>query len=287
MLMPIPRRSLLKAMAAAPAASLIPARAPGGIVDTHVYVGRWPFRRMPGEEMPELTAQLRAHGVTRACAGSFEGVFHKDLAAANERLARQCADAPPGFYVPFGAVNVQFPDWEEDLRRCHEQYRMPGIRVHPGYHNYTLADPAFARLLRLAAERGLVVQLVCWLEDERHHNPRMPVPTVALEPLPGLIEPIPNLRLVLQNGFQTVGRAEAVLKRLKGRPNVYYDFGMLDALLELRLLIDTVGLDAVVLGSYSPMFYFESVELKMQESALDDAERVAVSRTNATRLLRV
>jgi hypothetical protein len=46
------------------------------MIDTNVYLSRWPFRRLRGDETPELVAMLRRAGVTQAWAGSFDGVLH-------------------------------------------------------------------------------------------------------------------------------------------------------------------------------------------------------------------
>ncbi len=36
------------------------------IVDTNVYLSRWPFRRLPGDEPADLVAKLRSRNVTQA-----------------------------------------------------------------------------------------------------------------------------------------------------------------------------------------------------------------------------
>jgi len=254
-------------------------------IDTHVYVSRWPFRRMDGDETPELVAMLHRQGVTQAWTGTFDALFHKNLSKANERLARECEVHGKGLLLPFGAINPKLPDWEEDVRRCHEQFRMRGIRLHPNYHNYTLRDPDFARLLRAAAERGLIVQVAAWMEDERTQNPLVQVRIVDLSPLPALLERVPAARVVVLNAGISVTPIEPVLAPFKRFDRVAFDFAMLEGMAHLPALVRVVGIERVVFGSYSPMFYFESAALKMREGDLTPEQTAAVVAGNARRLL--
>src|SRR6476659_9274710 len=60
------------------------------IIDTHVYIGHWPYQQLSSEDPAKLGDELRRSNVTQAWVSSFEGLFHKDIAAVNQRLATAC-----------------------------------------------------------------------------------------------------------------------------------------------------------------------------------------------------
>ncbi len=254
------------------------------IVDVNVNLSRWPFRRLPCDELPKLAGKLRACGVTEAWAGSFDGVFHKDVGGVNARLVDECRRCRGGLLRPFGSVNPTLPDWREDLRRCHEDYRMPGIRLHPGYHGYRLDDPAFAELLTRAQRRGLIVQLAVRMEDPRVQHPLMRVPDVDTGPLPGLLAAHPELRLVLLGGLQTL-RGDAITS-LIGAGEVYFEISMLEGVGGISNLLSRVPVDRILFGSHFPLFILESATFKLQESKLHPAQSNAITHENAKRLLK-
>jgi hypothetical protein len=254
----------------------------GGLIDVNVSLSRWPLRRLPCDDSPALVAKLRRHGVTQAWAGSFDGLLEKDLGAVNARLAVECRQHGRGLLLPFGGVNPKAPDWEEELRRCAEVHQMAGVRLHPNYHGYRLDDADFGRLLRLAADRRLIVQLALAMEDERAMHPLLRVEPVNPAPLADMVKQTPGLRLVLLNALRTL-QGEP-LRKLLAAGEVYVEVATLEGVGGVARFLEQVPMPRVLFGSHAPFYYFESALLKLQESPLSQPQLETIRRENAQRL---
>lgn len=252
------------------------------IVDTNVWLSRWPFRRLPHDEPQALAEMLRRHGVVEAWVGSFDGLLHRDIAGINERLVKQCRETAADLFIPFGTVNPRLPDWQEDLRRCHAEHQMPGIRLTPAHHGYGLDEPEAAELLPEAARRGLIVQLVVSLEDQRTQHPLHRVASVDAAPLVELVRRMSELRLVLL-GAPGVLKPD-LIERLAAAGQVYFEIATLEGVGGVAKLIERVTVDRILFGSASPFFYFESARLKLQESELAGEQLARIGAANARRL---
>jgi predicted TIM-barrel fold metal-dependent hydrolase len=253
---------------------------PDSIVDTHAYVGHWPHATLPSDDVSKFVTSLRSKNISQAWVGSFDALFHKDIAGVNQLLAESCSRSASGMFVPFGAVNPMFPDWEEDVRRCHEVFHMSGIRLHPNYHGYSLDDPRFARLLDLAATRGLIVQLVVSLEIEKHLwlNPR--TPAVDLTPLataPGMA----GMTLIIAGAANTIDGG--LTRELARKKNVYFDFAGQES--PLNKLIGQISIDRLLFGSAVPLHAQENSMSLLMRANLNDKDKQAIQHANARKLI--
>ena len=258
-----------------------PPQRPWEIIDTNLNLFQWPFRKLPYDQTAALVSKLQSLNIKQAWVGSFEGVLHRDLDGVNARLAEACRAAPTDLLVPFGSVNPELPDWEEDLRRCHETLQMPGIRLHPNYHGYGLDDPRFARLLAMAAERNLRVQIAVAMEDGRTQHAGLQVPDVDLAPLPEVMQRVPDAKVMLLNY-----RPSAVsVEQLRGVPGISFDTARVEATDGIRRLIGAVSAERVMHGSHSPLLVMEAALIKVYESELSEMEIRRLLSHNAANML--
>lgn len=244
-------------------------------VDTNVSLFQWPFRRLPLDGVSKLLSTLNTLGTQEAWAGSFEALLHRDIGGVNARLAAECRRHRQ--LRPIGAVNPTLPDWEEDLRRCHEDIGMHAIRVHPNYHGYLLDDPRFIRLVELAAKRGLLIQLTVAMEDERTHHPLVHVKDVDLTPLPAICQQQPMARLQILN----LRPRGATLAQLAKVANVMFDTSRMEDTHGVKRLLRHVPVSRVMFGSHAPFLIPQAAIIRMHESKLPDHDMQSILHSNA------
>jgi predicted TIM-barrel fold metal-dependent hydrolase len=262
-----------------------------GIIDTNVNLFHWPFRPLKYRNTKALVAKLKKHRVTEAWSGSFEALLFKDMNGVNARLAAECLEHGPGFLIPFGSVNLAWPDWEDDVRRCHEVYKMPGIRIYPGYQPFDLGHPGMENLVKMISERGLVLQVVFGMEDPRVHHPIINVGPVTFAPLLKAVRGTPHAKVQLLH-FDGSIRGDG-LSQFMAQTNTFIDISRLEGNGAVGRMIGSVqGLNSgrvpverIVFGSHAPYFPIETAILKLIESPLDAQQLQAIMQGNARQLL--
>jgi hypothetical protein len=251
-------------------------------VDCNISLGHWPFRFHAGQEpssIPDQCAKLRKQGLTQGWAGCIEGIFYRDVAAANTILHERCVQHASSLLLPVYSINPTLPSWEHDLSRCTIIDDFRAIRLHPNYHGYALDDARFLKLIEAATSGKFLIQIVAQMEDERTQHPLMQVKPVNFKPLPAALKKVPAARVMVLNANRAMS-----MTALQGCP-VWLDIAMLEGVGGVENLLRDWPLDKLVFGSHAPLFYWESAKLKLQESDLSDKQLAAITHQNATRCL--
>jgi len=116
--------------------------------------------------------------------------------------------------------------WEEDVRRCHEVHKMPGLRIYPGYQPFDLDHSAMENLVKMTAARGLILQVVFGMEDPRVHHPIITVGPVTFAPLLKAVQSTPNAKVQLLH-FPGSSQGQD-LARFMTEPNTVMDISRLE-----------------------------------------------------------
>ena len=249
------------------------------IIDTNISLFRWPFRRLPLDDPDALVKKLRSLGIAQGWAGSFEAILHRDIAGVNQRLADACRNRVE--LIAVGSINPELPDWENDFRQCTEEHDMPGIRLHPNYHGYTLDDPRFRRIVELATTAGRFIQIAAAMEDTRTQHALVQVPDVDFAPLVKLLKVMPGARVQILNQ----NLRPPLLLQLAETPGVYFDTSRVDGTDGVPQLVLNVLPGRVLFGSHAPFLIPEAALIRVHESGvLDEASLRALLSENARQL---
>jgi len=250
------------------------------IIDASTYVGHWPFRALPHRTVRDLLRQMNEHGIDKAVVSSIHAMFYKNAHEANHELHRETRRHRDRL-IPFGTLNPTYPGWEDDMRQCRETFGMPGLRLIPQYHGYTLADACATEIVKAATELKMVVSLSGRIVDRRPRSPHDHPQEITDEQILTLFRRTREARYLLVNTWTLLYR------RLPKQPVVWMDTCRYRAAPshDLENLIKGIGSDRVVFGSSMLLRYPKPALIEMELLKASKVVKEKIYSRNLAKLL--
>lgn len=257
------------------------------IVDVNAYLGPFAFRRLRHNTPESLLALMDSKGIDRAVVSSAAAITYRNAQAGNEDVAAQIRGYRDRL-TPFAVINPFYAGWQDDLKACHEDFGMTGLRLYPKWHNYQLADPCCQELVHEASLRDMVISIPVRVEDSRQRSWLLDVPDLPLPEIVELVRTYPKARFILLNGANYTG--SPLGRKDNGLPSNYaIEISRLTALLgnELGQLVTNLGADRVMFGTRMPFSYPDPALVKLQVLDARETDKEKIRSRNAMSWLRL
>jgi predicted TIM-barrel fold metal-dependent hydrolase len=257
------------------------------IIDVNAYLGHFAFRRLRHNTAGELLALMDAKKIDKAVVSSAGAITYRNAQAGNEELAEEVKGHRDRL-IPCAVINPFYAGWQDDLKICHEDFGMTGLRLYPKWHNYQLSSPCCRELINAATERGMVISIPIRVEDNRERSWLLNVPDIPLEEIVELVKARPKARFLLLNGLGYTG--SPLGRKNNGLPaNYAIELSRLSAVLanELGQLIANLGPERVMFGTGMPFNYPDPALVKLEVLDASEPDKEKIRSQNATSWLRL
>jgi predicted TIM-barrel fold metal-dependent hydrolase len=225
------------------------------IIDVNAYLGPFAFRRLRHNTASSLLALMDAKKIDKAVVSSAAAITYRNAQAGNEEVAEEIKGHRDRL-IPFAVINPFYAGWQDDLKICHEQFGMKGLRLYPKWHNYSLAAPSCRDLVTAAMQRDMTISIPLRVEDNRERSWLLNIPDIPLDEIVELVKAHPKAHFLLLNGQGYPG--SALGRKNNGLPSNYaIEISRLTALLgnEIGQLIANLAVDRLMFGTGMPFNY--------------------------------
>lgn len=250
-------------------------------VDVNCMIGHWPFRKISSCTFDDLKKVHAANWISYGYVSSINSIFYNDPYEGDEELHEMIVNTG---YKHVLTVNPKLPAFEDDIARGMKDFRVSGVRVYPGYHNYSLDCPEMKALCRILAKLGLPLFLTLRAEDERLNYLTTPQP-VDITGIQAFIEDNPDLTILLLNirFYEIMTLKSAILN--SGR--VFVDTsGLKDLLFNIEKLTESIGDSRIMYGSLHPLNCLESTLFQVTMADIGQKSKDRILFENSGKLCR-
>lgn len=248
------------------------------IIDTHVWIGDWPFGASYRINGRQLVRQLRTAGIDHAVVSPLGALLAADPANSNNSLIAECRQSSNLFAAPI--LNPTLGDWREHLAAWAGDSVVGAIKLCPAYHNYHLDHPSVAHAIEAISRTDKLLIIHSRMIDERHRYFGLNLQGIPVLELQRFLQLNPDLHPLL------LGIYRDELKVLGPTcSNFSMDIAMCEWLHTIEWLNRFIPSSRLVFGSNTPLLVTAAVKEKIYSSDLTAEEVAGIESGNAIRLL--
>ena len=253
------------------------------VIDVNLLAGRCPFRPIPSA--PDDLARLRKEaGLTHAAATGFRSLFHFDPMQGLEQDLEEYRALADWLHF-YAVINPTFPKLEEQIERCAANERIVGVRLCPALHQYAIDDPRVAETVRLAAARGLPVNVTARLFDDRVAPAAVRQTEIVPDHLKAFLNATREATVILSMFF--FGELRSFKLNAAELPHLYLDVGCSKPEIgSFDQLPDWFPPERVLLGTGAPYYYWKGTRLALEGARLSEGRKEAILGATAQEVLR-
>lgn len=248
--------------------------------DVNVFLGGYPFARVPGTSPPDVIAAMDRTAIDEAWVTHLPGLFWRDPPAGNAWLYETCRTFPRLHPVP--VVHPGLASWPDVLHEA-VQRGAPAVRCDPGYLALAPSGPEMVALAAAAGAAGRPLLLAVRLEDARQRHPNDVAPELPAAAVRALIRSGPAVRLIVTHADR--GFIEEV--HFGSTPDearrIWWDVSWIWGPPEdhLATLLRTIGPERFVFGTGQPLRLPETAVAKLDLLDIAPDARAAIEFKNA------
>lgn len=187
------------------------------MTDFNCYIGEWPFARIKYSTFSHLREQHEKNGIASGWVSSIHSIFYNDPYQSEKDLSEALKGSG---YKQIVTVNPALSTAVLTLERCIEEFDVCGVRLHPGYHGYSIVSELVEPVIKVAQRHGLPVFITSRMQDERFTYLMNAVP-VPVDDARIFVEKYRNIKTVLS--FFKLPDAAALAELVYAADNVFFD----------------------------------------------------------------
>lgn len=242
------------------------------IIDVNGYHGTWPYWPTIHSDTDAMLAKMDKYGISRVFISSLKAAF-SDVAGGNAEMLEVVHQYPERFspaftYSPYAAGRESYR--EELLRE-----RPCMVKLFPTPQAYEpTEEPFIAELLEFCGQHGVPVMIP--------HRLMMSwrLPRYDIQRIGSIAARHPGTTFILSS-VNYVLELQSALDVLRRNPNVYIETSAMMALREIDYVAERIGVERMLHGSAIPLQNPAIGPLKINTSALSEADREAILFRNA------